>query len=219
MIRVLLCLIVLHSGVALAGEEQELKELKLDMSAASLKQGVETVNNVCRGCHDLKFISFASLEGAGLTQQEIDDLRGDAKPADKLMSYMPADARNATYGVVPPDLSLMARAREGGARYIYTLLTSFHTDAEGKLDNTLFPGVRMPDILGYAGANAEERRALEEQVAHVAAFLEWAADPNAEQRHRIGWYVLVYLTLLSFLLYKVKKRVWSRLGAMHTSGF
>ncbi|MBI1194528.1 MAG: cytochrome C [Gammaproteobacteria bacterium] len=219
MIRLLLCLMVLHWGAALAIEEHELKDLKLDMSPASLKQGVETVNNVCRGCHDLKFISFASLEGIGLTTQEIDDLRGDAKPADRLMSYVPAEARHATYGVVPPDLSLMARAREGGARYIYTLLTSFHTDAEGKLDNTLFPGVRMPDILGYAGANAEERRAIEDQVTHVAAFLEWASDPNAEKRHHIGWYVLGYLAVLSFLLYKVKKRVWSRLGAMHTSGF
>lgn len=218
MIRLLLCLLVFHWGAVLASEEHELKDLELDMSAASLKQGVETVNNICRGCHDLKFISFASLTGIGMSEKEIDDLRGDAKPSDKLMSYMPAEARHATYGVVPPDLSLMARAREGGARYIYTLLTSFHSDAEGKLDNSLFPGIRMPDILGYSGANAEERHAIESQVAHVAAFLEWAADPNAEQRRHMGWYVLVYLAVLSFLLYKVKKRVWSRLGETHTPG-
>ena len=176
------------------------------------------MNNVCRGCHDLKFVSFASLEGIGLNAAEIDGMRGDAKPSDKLMSYMPTEARHATYGVVPPDLSLMARAREGGPRYIYTLLTSFHSDTEGNLENTLFPGIRMPDILGYASADAEGRKSIEAQLAHVVAFLEWAADPNAEQRHRIGWYVLAYLAVLTFLLYKVKKRVWSRLGESHTPG-
>jgi len=218
-VRIVLCLLMFQwATMASASEGRQLKEVALDRSPASLKQGAETVNNVCRGCHDLKFITFASLEGAGLSPQEIDEMRGDAKVSDKLMSYMPAAARHATYGVVPPDLSLMARAREGGARYIYTLLTSFHTDADGKLDNTFFPGIRMPDILGYSGASAEERRAIESQVAHAAAFLEWAADPNAEQRHRIGWYVLGYLAVLSFLLYKVKKRVWSRLGAAHTPG-
>jgi len=218
-IRIVLGLLMFQwAALTLANTERPLTEVELDRSPASLKQGAETVNNVCRGCHDLKFVTFASLEGIGLSSQEIDAMRGNAKASDKLMSYMPSEARHATYGVVPPDLSLMARAREGGAHYIYTLLTSFHTDAEGRLDNTFFPGIRMPDILGYANANAEERRSIESQVAHAAAFLEWAADPNAKQRHRLGWYVLGYLTVLSFLLYKVKKRVWSRLGAAHTPG-
>ena len=106
---------------------------------------------------------------------------------------------------------LLAKAREGGARYIYTLVTSYEKDAKGNVSNLLFPGLRMPDVLDYASADLAQRAILQQQVRDAAVFLEWASDPHADERRHIGVYVLAYLALLTFLLYLIKRRVWARL--------
>jgi len=108
-------------------------------------------------------------------------------------------------------LFLIAKAREGGPAYVYTLLTSFYTTPEGRVDNRLFPGIKMPDALGSSSPG--NQAAVDRTAREVALFLAWAADPRAEERHRLGRYVLAYLVLLTFLLYLNKRRVWQRLPA------
>jgi len=124
---------------------------------------------------------------------------------------MPADQRKAMFGLIPPDLSLMARAREGGPHYIYSLLTSFHTTVAGGVDNSLFPGIKMPDILSYS--TTETPQAIKKTAREVALFLDWAADPHADERHTLGYYVLIYLVVLTLLLYLLKQRIWRRLDS------
>jgi len=159
--------------------------------------------------HSAKVAKWEGTNAAGLNQEEIDTLRGQRDSLDPLTSAMAAEVAVSIYGLEPPDLSLITRARDGGGRFIYTLLTSYAREADGKTVNRIFPGFRMPDMLGYAGTTDNaKRRELEGKIHDVAAFLEWAADPHAGERRRLGYLVIVYLVILTLLLYMVKRRTW-----------
>ncbi len=198
---------------ASAAEGPELRTMTVPDDVDVRIAGAMTVETVCRGCHDLKYLNYESYVELGMSPERVDALRGEAPLWTPLMSRMPTEARLATFGRLPPDLSLITRAREGGAAYVYTLLTSFEQQPDGRIDNRLFPGIKMPDILGYASTahDPEGRDELALKAQQVARFLEWAADPHADERHRLGFFVLLYLGVLSGLLYRIKKRVWARL--------
>ncbi len=183
-----------------------------EATPAARAAGAETVLGLCMSCHDLQYLHYRDLQ-AIMPQARIDALRGEHSMEDRLLSMMPADARKSMFGLVPPDLSLIAKAREGGADYIYTLLISYRATPDGGVDNLLFPGIRMPDPLGSASTGDLE--GVKKTAAEVAAFLEWAADPRAGDRHTLGMYVLGYLALLTLLLYLNKRRVWRRLEREH----
>jgi cytochrome c1 len=161
-----------------------------------------------------------------------------------------AQARAAQNGALPPDLSLITKARnvenhsgwvkhvavdmpkdmlvgyqEGGADYLYALLTSYadppanFTLGEGMQYNAAFPGNQIAmipplskdNVIAYeegAGAKAS----LEQNARDIAAFLSWAGDPTLNARKRIGWQVMLYLLITTVLLYLAKKRVWSRIA-------
>lgn len=215
MIRRLPSLILLPGILAIttlcAAGETPLQPLEIDHRADILQRGAETVVGVCVGCHDLQYLHYRDLRSIGLSQKAVDSYRGELSLEAPLLSLMPAEQRKVMFGLVPPDLSMMARAREGGARYIYTLLTSFHTTAAGGVDNSLFPGIKMPDIL--ASSTAEDPEAIHKTAREAAIFLDWAADPHADERHTLGYYVLTYLGVLTLLLYLLKCRIWQRLDA------
>jgi ubiquinol-cytochrome c reductase cytochrome c1 subunit len=179
---------------------------------ASRQRGVSVALQVCSACHDIKYVKYRHLKALGFSDDELDALRGDHALSDPLLSLMPAADRKAMYGLVPPDLSLMAEARRGKAQYIYDVLTAFYVTADGTIDNLVFPGIRMPDILGIstAAGDPELRKELEGQARDVAAFLAWAADPSVDERRRLAPYVLGYLALITLLLYLLKRRTWAR---------
>jgi ubiquinol-cytochrome c reductase cytochrome c1 subunit len=179
----------------------------------SMRRGAETAVNVCLGCHSLRFVKYGDLSQLGITDKQLDTLRNGKSLKDDLHTDMDPNMLRESFGLVPPDLSLMARAREGGPRYIYGLLTGFYQKSDGGVDNHIFPGVKMPDVLNYGDAkDPAQRAAVESQARDVAAFLSWAADPHAAERHRLGYYVLGYLAVLTLLLYLTKRRIWARLG-------
>ena len=129
-----------------------------------------------------------------------------------LVSKLGPEQLAAAFGTTPPDLSLIAIARPQGSRYPYLLLTGFYKTPAGTVDNHPFPGVRMPDVLGYANASdPAERTKLETKAKAVAVFLEWAADPHAGERIILGYFVMAYLIFLTTLLYLIKRRVWQRI--------
>lgn len=178
----------------------------------AIRRGAETVTNVCLACHSLKYLKYGDLAGLGFSGKEVDSLRNGKSLKEALQTDMAPDMLRESFGSLPPDLSLMAKAREGGPQYIYGLLTGFYQNAEGNVDNHLFPGIKMPDVLNFSDAKDPAQRApLEAQARDVAAFLNWAADPHAEERQRLGYYVLGYLAVLTFLLYLSKRRIWARL--------
>lgn len=202
-------------GSAAASEGHVLRHVGLPDTAANRLAGARVVTTVCHGCHDFRFLTYGDLAAVGLEKAEIDALRVDKPLSAPFLSVMPAEARLVSFGRLPPDLSLITRAREGGADYVYTLLTSFGLAGDGNIDNALFPGIKMPDILGISATapGSPERAGLARKAQQAALFLEWAADPHADERKHLGIYVLLYLGVLSGLLYRIKQRVWARLPA------
>ena len=159
------------------------------------------------------------------------------KPSDKFVSPFPNEnaARYANNGAYPPDLSLMAKARAGyhgtlnqflegagGAEYIHSILTGYEEPPaeeaakapEGLQYNPYFPGkwiAMLPPLSDDQVEYADGTKATVNQMSEdVSAFLMWAAEPKLEERKRTGFQVLIYLIVLSVLLYFAKKKVWAR---------
>ncbi len=191
--------------------ELPLKDVKLDRSAEAVHRGAKIVTDVCMGCHSLKYLRYRDLRGAGLSAEEIAKIQGDRRPEDAMLSVMDDETSIATFGRIPPDQSTLAKARPGGALYIYSFVTSFDKNPEGDAVNRLIPTTKMPDVLGYAISEGAERAATEQMIQDAAVFLEWASDPRAAERKTIGKFVLGYLVVLTFLLYLIKRRVWKTL--------
>ncbi|HHJ81067.1 MAG TPA: cytochrome C [Candidatus Tenderia electrophaga] len=213
---VLLSAVAMFAGAqnAMASAAGALKMVDVGSSEQARQRGAEIVVSTCMMCHSLKYIKFSDLKQIGMTEEQILSLLEDQSIDDRMLSLTSIEVRKESYGKVPPDLSLMAIARQKGPQHIYTLLTGYYyKDAEqDETDNHLFPGIKMPDVLAYADAESDEERAEVEAQAHdVASFLVWAADPSAESRRTIGVYVILYLIILTALLYMLKRRIWRKL--------
>lgn len=167
---------------------------------------------------------------AGYEVTEIDPNTGEevtrpARPSDKFV-YPYANeglGRAANGGAYPPDLSVIVKARHGGADYIYAFLTGFKDEApkgvevvEGKNYNPYFRGgwVAMANQLGIAEEAGmityeDGTPATKQQMAKdIVTFLQWAADPKMAQRKSLGMQVMIYLLILTALLYAAYKQVW-----------
>ena len=207
---------LLLSGVSgsvfAVGGEAKLADVDIELNQDAYQRGAKVVLNLCSMCHNLKYIKYRHLADIGYTQEEVDRLRGDKSLDDSITAHLSADQARRVFGQAPPDLSVMAKARKGGPRYIYTLLTSYHENSDGSIDNTLFPGIGMPDVLDLSIEIDETRRQWQEQKARdVSSFLTWAADPQADTRRAVGLWVIVYFAVLTLLLWLWKRRVWSDL--------
>jgi len=188
-----------------------LANIELNQDQASLQRGAKVYYEVCRLCHSMKFIKYKVLEEIGFTKKQIDALRGGIPKNASLKKTISDEMLISLYGQVPPDLSLMAKARKHGPQFIYTLITSY-SEKEGNYENALMPGIKMPDILNIAIViDAKRKQQILDQARDVTEFLLWSADPRAAVRKTIGTYVVIYFLILSTMLFFVMKRVWSRL--------
>ena len=146
-----------------------------------------------------------------------------AKLSDKFV--MPYDnseaAKAANGGAYPPDMSVLAKARKGGADYIYSLLLGYEDPpSDVKLDDGVYYNkfmygnkIKMPVPLsdGLIEYN-DGTPATEEQMAKdVTTFLMWSAEPHLETRHKTGLRVILYLIILSILVFLTMKKIWSRI--------
>jgi cytochrome c1 len=208
---------------------------------ASAQRGFQIYREVCSSCHGLRFVAFRNLEDLGFSEEEVKALaeeyeitdgpndEGDmferpGKPSDMLPSPYPNDAaaRVANGGALPPDLSLITKSRADGSDYLYSLMLGYHEEppegvevGEGMYYNEYFPGhqIAMPQPL-YDGqvVYADETPATLEQLAtDVTTFLTWAAEPKLEERKQAGLKVMLFLIILTALLYATKRKVWSDL--------
>ena len=130
-------------------------------------------------------------------------------------------AQAANGGAYPPDMSVLAKARSGGVDYIYSVLLGYEDPPSGvTLDDGVYYNkymygnkIKMSQPL-YDGSveYADGTEATEEQMAKdVTTFLMWAAEPQLEARHRMGLKVIVYLIILTILVYFSMKKIWSRI--------
>jgi ubiquinol-cytochrome c reductase cytochrome c1 subunit len=200
------------SASAVWATEVKLENIQVDASEPAVERGADTLMNACHNCHSLKYVKYRDLVTFGMDKKKVDVWRGD-QPLDAAMSsQLPEDTAMQMYGKVPPDLSLMTKAREGGTNYVYSYLIGYYITQEGMTSNHVFPETKMPDMLGMSGATDPAQRAeLQAKARDIVSFLAWAADPHEEERHKLGYYVIAYLFVLTALLFAVKNQIWSRL--------
>ena len=210
---------------------------------ASLQRGFQVYKEVCSSCHSMKYLSYRNLGQPGgpeFTEEEVKaiaarfeitdgpDSQGEmftrpGRPADKFLNPYPNDeaAKAANGGAYPPDMSVLVKARKGGANYIYSVLLGYEEKPEsvildeGVYYNKYMAGqkIKMPKVLSDGLVEyADGTVSSEAQMAKdVTTFLAWAAEPELEERHKTGVKVLIYLILLSILVYLSMKRIWSRI--------
>ncbi|MGK9235804.1 cytochrome c1 [Inquilinus limosus] len=209
---------------------------------AAAQRGFQVYKEVCSTCHSMHLMSFRDLSGLGFSEDEVKAIAAEYKvadtndagepvertalPSDRFHNPFPNDkaAAAANGGKVPPDLSLMAKARGAGGEtdgpnYVFAFLTGFHDAPEGfqvpdGLNyNTYFPGhvTAMPNILTDGAVTySDGTNATHEQMAwDVTNFLMWTAEPTLEERKRTGVKVILFLIIFAGLLYSVKRKVWA----------
>ncbi|OFZ66490.1 MAG: cytochrome C [Betaproteobacteria bacterium RBG_16_56_24] len=192
--------------------EAKLESIRVDTGAAAVQRGADTLMSACNSCHSLKYIRYRDLAAFGMDRNKIDGWRGVQSMDAALAGQMSDDAAIQTFGIIPPDLSLMTKAREGGANYVYSYLIGYYNTPEGITRNHVFPETKMPDVMGMSAATGQDQRTeIQVKARELVSFLAWAADPHKEERHKLGYYVIGYLLVLTTLLFFVKNQIWSRL--------
>jgi len=210
--RLLAIALCLAACCAWGETETVLNKVQLGTDLPTLERGAETVMTVCVGCHSLKYIHFRELAKLGIAKDKVDTWRGSNPMGMSIASQMPPEAAMASFGKTPPDLSLMVKAREGEANYVYSYLLGYYTTPEGATGNHFYPATKMPDILAVAGVTDPAQHAqLEQKAREVTSFLAWAADPRAQERQTLGYYVLGYLLIFTTMLFFLKGRIWAAL--------
>ncbi|MCH8155241.1 MAG: cytochrome c1 [Proteobacteria bacterium] len=237
----------LQAGAALAAEGKALPARDWSFSGifgrfdrGAMQRGFQVYREVCSGCHSLRLIAFRNLEALGYGEDEIKAIAAEytvedgpddegemferpGLPADRIPSPFANTkaAAAANNGAVPPDLSLMIKARDGGADYLHALLTGYADppDDVEVLDvqnyNLYFPGnltAMAPPLLEDAVEYGDGTPATVEQMASdIVNFLAWAAEPTMEERKRMGIKVILFLLAFTGVLYAVKRKVWADL--------
>lgn len=215
----------------------------------ALQRGFQVYKEVCSACHGLDHLAYHNLAEAGgpeFTQAQAKALaaavRVPAGPNDKgetaddkgvpltraatLADHIPNPfpneqaARASNGGALPPDLSMVVKAREGGPQYVYSIITGFGGTPphgfkviDGKYYNPYFEGwnISMPPPLQANAVTYSDgtKATLDQEASDVVTFLTWASEPKMEERKRIGFSVMLFLvglaTLLGFAYRKVKK--------------
>ncbi len=195
-----------------AGAANLLKDIEIDHSNERRMRGAEIVMDICMSCHDLRYLKYRNLVDLGFSETALLQKHINQDLGSSLASAMSLADREAMFGRLPPDLSLVVSAREGGARYVYSLFTSYQHQESGATINVMRPDIKMPDIFGYASITDDQTRTTtDERIHDVAAFLHWVSDPHESERRELGYYVIGYLAVLTLLFYLVKRRVWYRL--------
>jgi len=214
----------------------------------SLQRGFQVFKDVCSACHALNHIAFRNLAERGgpeFTEEQVRALSATYKvpaepneqgqtvdamgqrltraatPADTYPPPFPNDqaSRSSNNGALPPDLSLIVKARDGHSDYVYSILTGFGQQppnnekvGAGRFYNPYFRGhqIAMPPPLTDGSVMYADgtMATLDQEARDVVTFLTWASDPKMEERKRMGFNVMIFLLVFTTLLYFSYHRVW-----------
>jgi ubiquinol-cytochrome c reductase cytochrome c1 subunit len=211
-----------------------------------LQRGFQVYKEVCSACHSLNHVAFRDLTEIGYTPAEVkaiaagfmvpgvDPNTGESTlrpgtPTDYFPTPFATDiaARAANHNAIPPDLSLITKARKGGAAYVYSLITGFQPippeikkefpdfdTPPGLYFNPYFANLNlaMPPPLtseGQVQYKDGTKPTVDQMAKDVAAFLVWTAEPSLAKRHQVGWPVLGFLLFATILAYLAKKQIWA----------
>lgn len=204
----------------------------------ALQRGFQVYKQVCSACHSMNHLSYRNLSALGYSEAQVKAIAAEytvtdgpddegemfdrpAKPSDRFKNPYANDqqARSVNNGALPVDLSLIAKARGGGADYIYALLTGYEEPPEGEtLGNGQYWNKYMAghkiamaaplsdDIVAYEDGSPTT---LSQYSKDVSEFLMWAAEPHMEIRKRTGIKVVLFLLIFAGLLYAVKRKIWA----------
>lgn len=204
----------------------------------ALQRGFQVYSEVCSTCHALPYMAYRNLEAIGFSEDQVSQIAESVqvtdgpddegemferpgRPSDPFKAPFPNDqaARAANGGALPTPLTLMVKASPGGADYVYSVLTGYGDPpadmqmTEGMFYNTAFPNrqIAMPPplsegIVEYADGT---EATVAQMAADVTAFLAWTAEPELVERKRIGWKVILFLLVLTGLLFATKRKIWA----------
>jgi ubiquinol-cytochrome c reductase cytochrome c1 subunit len=248
LLRKLIAAMMLVPLLAMASESEfqldRAPDRKTDLAA--MQNGAKLFVNYCLNCHSASAMRYNRLQDIGLTEDQIKNnllFTGD-KVGDLMKSVMsPKDGKD-WFGVVPPDLSVIARAKASGAGsgadWLYTYLRTYYKDDTRPTgwNNMVFPNVGMPHVLwelqGVRTVKFEEAKdphdpsktihkfagfeqikpgnlsALEYDtaVADLVSFMDWMAEPMQGKRRQLGVWVLLFLSVLSVLAWRLNASYW-----------
>ena len=212
-----------------------------------LQRGFQVYKEVCSACHSLKYVAFRDLENIGFTKPEVKAIAKDwaletpsvdpatgevttrkSLPSDRFPKPFANDtaARAANNNAIPPDQSLIIKARHHGPEYIYSLLTGYQDQpatllkkypdvktGEGLYYNPYFPNLNLamaPPLSDGQVSYADGTKSSVDQMAKdVTAFLTWAAEPKMENRKMAGWASMAYLLIFTALAYAAYRTIWA----------
>ena len=215
---------------------------------ASLQRGYQVYQEVCSVCHSVQYLSYRNLSEKGGPEFSIEEAKAIAaqfevtdgpnsdgeifmrpgRLSDKFVKPYPnvEASKAANDGAYPPDMSVLAKARKGGADYIYSLLLGYEEPPEGfEIEegvyyNKYMSGNKIKMTAPLSDGLVKYSDGTESTTAQMAkditTFLVWTAEPHLESQHRMGFKVIIYLIILLTLVYMSKQKVWSRIGSKST---
>jgi ubiquinol-cytochrome c reductase cytochrome c1 subunit len=206
---------------------------------AAAQRGFQVYREVCSTCHSLSYVAFRHLMDLGFSEDQVRALAAEytvpgdpdesgeiaeraALPTDPIPPPYPNEqaARAANGGALPPDLSLITKARPGGSDYVYSLLVGYEDPPadvepprEGMYYNLYFPRnwIAMPPPLqeGLVQYADGTEATVPQMAADVTEFLTWAGEPTLEQRKQTGLKAMLFLIVFTGLCYATMRKVWA----------
>ena len=199
---------------------------------ASLQRGAALFVNYCSGCHSLGFQRYSRMaEDLGLSEEQVTKnlVFTDAKFGGPMKSALTAKEGEKWFGKAPPDLSLVARSKLGGPDWTYTFLKSFYADESrpSGWNNTVLAGASMPNVLWelqgtqrpihdesgkvhleLASPGTQTPEQFDATVRDITNFLTYVGEPSAAKRQALGVWVILFLTVFTFMAWLLKKEFW-----------
>ena len=232
-------------GTALAAEAPTPPELHWSFQGifgtydrAALARGFQVYKEICSACHSMNLMHYRNLQDIGFSADQVKEIAasvqvtdgpndaGDmferpGRPSDTFKPPFANEnaARAANNGALPPDLSLIVKARKGGPDYVDGILTGFSDPpadmkmAQGMYYNKYFPGhqIAMPPPLTDGAVTYPDgtKATVDQMASDVSNFLAWASEPKLEERHFMGVKSVLFLIVLTVLLYGAKRKIWA----------
>ena len=206
---------------------------------AAAQRGFQVYEEVCSRCHSLNLMHYGDLTGIGYTEDQVKAIastkqvtdgpndQGEmfqrpGRPSDKFVAPFPNEqaARATLNGALPPDLSLITKALEGGPDRVYGILIGYRDPpppgfklGNGMYYNLYFSGhqIAMPPPLAGSDVSYADgtKPTLEQESQDVVTFMAWAAEPTMEERKYTGTKVLIFLVFMTGLLFGAKRKIWA----------
>ncbi len=226
-----------NSGGNMPDHEWSFEGITGTFDKAALQRGFKVYREICSGCHSMRLLYYRDLIDIGFNEEEVKVIASDytvvdgpndegemferdARPSDHFVGPFANDqeARVSNNGSLPPDLSVISKARVNGANHLYNLLLGYTEPpenfevAEGMYYNKWMNGNQIamapPLDEGYVDYDDGTENTLPQLAEDLATFLVWSAEPELEARKKLGIKVILFFIIFGIVVYFTKRRLW-----------